>query len=274
MSTFKVGDYIYRPPEKAFIYEIVKVNENDSTYTIIYRYIDKDDGIDTRNTTTEVLPFASKDFVLYDSVGDDQGVYTRQSVLNIDIPKTIAVIGLGGVGSWVALTFALSGIEKIILVDPDIIEKSNLNRTPYRIMDIGNSKVLAMTELILERRHIKIECYNNLAEDVDLSVFKDCDNIFDCRDTSVALPQEISRKVDILGGYNGMDMSIHVNPQASSIWGEGETRYTVTPSWLLPPYMIAGLIMAYTTKTPKLSGECVKNLDVKTLVNLIIGDDK
>ena len=40
----------------------------------------------------------------------------------------IAVIGLGGVGSYSAEALARSGIGKLILVDFDIVEPSNVNR--------------------------------------------------------------------------------------------------------------------------------------------------
>lgn len=41
---------------------------------------------------------------------------------------TVLVLGLGGVGSYAVESIVRSGIKKIILVDNDIIDKTNLNR--------------------------------------------------------------------------------------------------------------------------------------------------
>lgn len=55
--------------------------------------------------------------------------------------KTILVIGLGGVGGYAIETLVRSGIEKIILVDNDIIDISNINRQIIATTkNIGNLK--------------------------------------------------------------------------------------------------------------------------------------
>jgi len=54
------------------------------------------------------------------------------------------VIGLGGLGSPVALYLAASGVGRITLCDPDHIELSNLQRQIlYRTQDIGHLKTAA-----------------------------------------------------------------------------------------------------------------------------------
>jgi len=88
-------------------------------------------------------------------------LYNRQSELPLYVPPKIAVIGLGGGGSWVALSFALMGTTEIVVVDNDTIELSNLNRTMYRQSDIGKLKTTAIKELIAERRpECKVNCIN------------------------------------------------------------------------------------------------------------------
>jgi len=53
----------------------------------------------------------------------------------------IAVLGLGGLGGWSALTLACCGIGEMLLVDFDRVEISNLNRQIlYEEADIGRSK--------------------------------------------------------------------------------------------------------------------------------------
>ncbi|HEX2787559.1 MAG TPA: ThiF family adenylyltransferase [Ignavibacteria bacterium] len=111
-----------------------------------------------------------------------EDIYKRQ--LNFaDFPKKSAmVIGLGGVGSWLALDLALIGIGTLILIDPDNIEASNLNRTFFRLSDINRKKTEVIEEQINERRPdtiiITINDYFNSSH---LNKYE-VDYIFDCTD--------------------------------------------------------------------------------------------
>lgn len=58
----------------------------------------------------------------------------------------VGVAGLGGLGSVVAVSLARVGIGKLILVDFDVVEPSNLNRQQYFIDQIGQYKTDAMRE--------------------------------------------------------------------------------------------------------------------------------
>jgi tRNA A37 threonylcarbamoyladenosine dehydratase len=63
----------------------------------------------------------------------------------------ISVIGIGGVGSWVAEALARNAIGKITLIDLDHIAESNINRQIHALTStLGKSKVIAMKERILE----------------------------------------------------------------------------------------------------------------------------
>ncbi|OIQ80713.1 molybdopterin-synthase adenylyltransferase [mine drainage metagenome] len=54
----------------------------------------------------------------------------------------IAIVGLGGTGSLVAQQLAHLGVRDFILVDPDVLEKSNLNRVSNATSsDIGSPKI-------------------------------------------------------------------------------------------------------------------------------------
>lgn len=64
---------------------------------------------------------------------------------------TVAVIGLGGVGGYAIEALARSGIGKLILIDFDRIEKSNINRQLIALTStIGRKKVEVWKERILE----------------------------------------------------------------------------------------------------------------------------
>jgi ubiquitin-like modifier-activating enzyme 5 len=61
-----------------------------------------------------------------------------------DIRKyTVAVVGVGGVGSVVAEMLARCGIGKLVLFDYDKVELANMNRLFYQPHQAGLSKVEA-----------------------------------------------------------------------------------------------------------------------------------
>lgn len=60
----------------------------------------------------------------------------------------VAVAGLGGLGSHIALMLARTGIKRLLLADFDQVEISNLNRQAYTIDQIGIPKTEAMKQLI------------------------------------------------------------------------------------------------------------------------------
>ncbi|MDO8277929.1 MAG: tRNA threonylcarbamoyladenosine dehydratase [Burkholderiaceae bacterium] len=61
----------------------------------------------------------------------------------------VAVVGLGGVGSWAAEALARSGVGRLTLIDLDHVSESNINRQIQALEDtIGQAKVQAMRERI------------------------------------------------------------------------------------------------------------------------------
>jgi len=61
----------------------------------------------------------------------------------------VAVVGIGGVGSWAAEALARSGVGLLTLVDLDHVAESNINRQIHAVeASIGQAKVLAMRDRI------------------------------------------------------------------------------------------------------------------------------
>ncbi len=61
----------------------------------------------------------------------------------------VCVVGIGGVGSWVAEALARSAIGRITLIDLDMVAESNVNRQVHALGDnFGKAKVDAMAERI------------------------------------------------------------------------------------------------------------------------------
>jgi tRNA threonylcarbamoyladenosine dehydratase len=77
--------------------------------------------------------------------------------------STVAVIGLGGVGSWAAEALCRSGIGNMILMDLDDICISNTNRQIHAVSsNIGKLKTDAMRDRLLQ---INPECNITLVHD-------------------------------------------------------------------------------------------------------------
>ena len=63
----------------------------------------------------------------------------------------VAVIGIGGVGSWAAEALARSGVGHLTLIDLDHVAESNINRQIHALEStLGQAKVLAMRERIAQ----------------------------------------------------------------------------------------------------------------------------
>lgn len=63
---------------------------------------------------------------------------------------TVAVCGLGGLGSNIAIALARAGIGKLILIDFDRVDITNLNRQQYKANQVGRYKTEALAENLLE----------------------------------------------------------------------------------------------------------------------------
>ena len=62
----------------------------------------------------------------------------------------VAVAGLGGLGSNIAVMLARSGVGKLLLVDFDNVDVTNLNRQMYLIPHLGKPKAEALPELLYQ----------------------------------------------------------------------------------------------------------------------------
>lgn len=75
----------------------------------------------------------------------------------------VAVVGIGGVGSWAAEALARSGVGALTLVDLDHVAESNINRQIHALEStLGQAKVLAMRDRIAQ---IHPRCRVNVVEE-------------------------------------------------------------------------------------------------------------
>ena len=63
---------------------------------------------------------------------------------------TVAVCGLGGLGSNIAIALARAGIGKLLLIDFDRVDITNLHRQQYKANQIGRYKAEALEENMSE----------------------------------------------------------------------------------------------------------------------------
>jgi len=62
--------------------------------------------------------------------------------------STVFILGLGGVGSWVATCLSQLGVKNFILCDPDIVKLDNLNRALFTLDDLGKFKTKVISKRI------------------------------------------------------------------------------------------------------------------------------
>ena len=63
----------------------------------------------------------------------------------------VAVVGVGGVGSWTAEALARSGVAELTLIDLDQVAESNVNRQVHALEStLGQAKVLALRDRIAQ----------------------------------------------------------------------------------------------------------------------------
>lgn len=86
-----------------------------------------------------------------------------QNVLDHFARAHVAIVGVGGVGSWAVEALARSGIGQLTLIDLDNVCESNVNRQlPAITPNFGMAKVTALAERI---RLINPHCQVNPVED-------------------------------------------------------------------------------------------------------------
>ena len=73
----------------------------------------------------------------------------------------VCICGAGGLGSNVATMLTRAGVGEFFIIDFDIVEHSNLNRQHYFLRHLGQPKIAALKEQILEiNPYAKVQILN------------------------------------------------------------------------------------------------------------------
>jgi len=131
---------------------------------------------------------------------------------------TVGIAGLGGLGSTVAAAMTRTGVGRLVVVDFDVVEESNLNRQQYFADQIGKAKVEATTENLRRiNPTVKVEGFiERLTPENIPRIFADADVIAECFDKA----EEKQMLVEtVLAKMNGV-----VVVSASGLAGYGDSN--------------------------------------------------
>jgi sulfur carrier protein ThiS adenylyltransferase len=182
-----------------------------------------------------------------------EGMYARQRSIELDLPAGVAVVGCGGVGSWVAWLLAMTGVPELWLYDHDVVDESNLNRVPYLPEDVGKPKTEALANLIKRYRPDckVVACGMWIAEVVDMSkLHNEVSWIVAATDTAASrrliydwAEAKMVRYIEV--GAEGEMGSVTGCPAEFTTPAETQVGYQSVPVWAGPSVQAALMAVAY-----------------------------
>lgn len=181
--------------------------------------------------------------------------YSRQQTLQLNIPSSVAVVGVGGIGFWAAMDLAMSGVEQLFLFDPDVLEESNRNRLPVCQSSLGLPKVEVCKDQIIS---IRPDCLVTAIQEKFEGIFMDimmgtCSFILDCTDSpasQIAIYKASQGKTAkyVRAGYDGTSMTVTGHVSGWIKVGAEREAYAIAPSWVVPAQIVAALAVGKILK--------------------------
>ncbi|MBQ3138357.1 MAG: sulfur carrier protein ThiS adenylyltransferase ThiF [Ruminococcus sp.] len=99
---------------------------------------------------------------------------------------SVALCGLGGLGSNVAVSLARAGVGTLRLIDFDKVDISNLHRQQYTVSQLGMYKTEAMRQTISAiSPYCNVMTHTVRLTENNLSLLSDCEIICECFDNAV-----------------------------------------------------------------------------------------
>jgi len=187
----------------------------------------------------------TKNLVMGHRVSGDLIRYERPTMAARGADARVGVVGAGALGNFVGLGLAFAGVRSATVIDPDLVDVTNLNRQVFLADGIGRSKA----EVLCERLHalFGIQADARVAYLRRKTELAGYDVIFDCVDnfeTRVILSEKCrdEGKVLISGG---------TGPEAGQVIVFDPARGNGTPAEVLGLYEIVEqrAIDAYQRKT-------------------------
>ena len=145
------------------------------------------------------------------ALNDRHGIEFQEKISS----TTVAVCGLGGLGSNIATSLARAGIGKLILIDFDKVDISNLHRQQYKANQIGMSKTEALQDNLkeinpyLETKIHTIRLDENNAKDIlsDADIVCEAFDNAECKAmlTNLVLSKMPDKYIVAASGMAGLD---------------------------------------------------------------------
>ncbi|MCR5613471.1 thiamine biosynthesis protein ThiF [Treponema sp.] len=125
---------------------------------------------------------------------------------------TVAVAGLGGLGSNISISLARLGIGKLILIDFDKVDVTNLHRQQYKACQVGMNKADALAENLHEiNPYIELETHvEKITSDNAVSLLGGADIVceaFDNAQNKAMLVETVLTKLDGIYIVSGSGMA-------------------------------------------------------------------
>ncbi|NQV91161.1 ThiF family adenylyltransferase [Candidatus Woesearchaeota archaeon] len=161
---------------------------------------------------------------------------------------TIAIIGVGALGTVTTELLARSGVGKLILIDRDVIELSNLQRqTLFDEADVGRSKAVVAKEKIAQiNLDVKVKTHAIHLNSENISVIKEANILLDCTDNMKTrfLVNDYCRKNKITWIYGA---AIKTHGYAMPIFPDGPCLQCFTENVSLETCDTVGVLNVATT---------------------------
>ena len=201
---------------------------------------------------------------LFNSLAARHGVSLQKKMSE----TTIAVCGLGGLGSNVAISLARSGIGRLLLIDFDKVDLSNINRQQYSISQLGMMKTEAMKDNIkCFAPYCETEGYNvKLNEENCISLLREAEIICECFDNPECKAMFVNtvsenypdKYIISASGMSGLHSPNKIQTRKITkrlyICGDGESDVSVDGTLFAPRVMLCAAHQA-TTVLRILAGE-------------------
>ena len=172
----------------------------------------------------------------------------------------VAVCGLGGLGSNIAIALARAGIGRLILIDFDRVDITNLHRQQYKADQIGRYKTEALLENLLEiAPDIKADVFTErITEENFAELLKDADIIceaFDDAQSKAMLVNGVLEKLPhryliAASGMAGMGTPNAIRTRKITkrfyLCGDGESDTADTMGLVAPRVMLCAAHQAHT----------------------------
>ena len=145
------------------------------------------------------------------ALNDRHGIEFQRKISS----TTVAVCGLGGLGSNIAIALTRAGIGKLILIDFDKVDITNLHRQQYKVSQVGMYKTEALRENLTEiNPYLETEIQTVCVTDKNAKeLLKDCNIICEAFDnaeckamlTNLVLEEMPDKYIVAASGMAGLD---------------------------------------------------------------------